>query len=130
MIAVDLACPECGAAMVLKPSRFGKFYACVEFPKCRGSHGAHPDGSPLGTPANRATKDARIAAHAAFDTLWMLGGMKRKEAYRWMPDAMGMSKDDAHIGRFTIAQCDALIALINAPKRRSPALTETEKTHD
>ena len=29
-------CPECGAAMKVKLSRFGKFQACSEYPKCKG----------------------------------------------------------------------------------------------
>ena len=28
-------CPECGSPLVKKMSRFGKFYACSNFPKCR-----------------------------------------------------------------------------------------------
>jgi DNA topoisomerase-1 len=29
-------CPECGAPMKVKLSRFGKFLACSEYPKCKG----------------------------------------------------------------------------------------------
>jgi len=32
----DQKCPECGAAMNVKISRFGKFLACSEYPKCKG----------------------------------------------------------------------------------------------
>lgn len=112
-----LTCPECAAPMHLRPSRFGQFYGCTRYPACNGTHGAHPDGSPLGVPANRATKDARIAAHAAFDTLWKSGGMTRKEAYRWMGGALGMSKDEAHIGLFDIATCERLVAAVSAHAR-------------
>jgi len=28
-------CPECGGELVIKVSRYGKFYACSQFPKCR-----------------------------------------------------------------------------------------------
>ncbi len=28
-------CPQCGAAMVIKLGRFGKFYACSKFPECK-----------------------------------------------------------------------------------------------
>lgn len=31
----DRRCPKCGAPLVIKFSRFGKFYACSNFPKCR-----------------------------------------------------------------------------------------------
>ncbi len=31
----DEKCPKCGAPLVIKFSRFGKFYACTNFPKCK-----------------------------------------------------------------------------------------------
>jgi ssDNA-binding Zn-finger/Zn-ribbon topoisomerase 1 len=94
--------------MSLKESRFGPFYGCNRFPQCRATHGAHPDGRPLGIPANKETKQARIRAHDAFDRLWKGGRMTRAQAYGWMQRAMDLSKDEAHIGRFSIEQCEAL----------------------
>ena len=32
---IGKTCPKCGAQMVIKLGRFGKFYACSKFPKCR-----------------------------------------------------------------------------------------------
>ena len=58
--ATVLTCPECGARMPWQMSKYGGFYSCERYPICKGTHGAHPDGSPLGIPANWATKDARI----------------------------------------------------------------------
>lgn len=55
-----VSCGECQAPMLLRESRFGKFYGCTRFPECRGTHGAHPDGRPLGVPANAETKEARV----------------------------------------------------------------------
>jgi len=31
----DRICPKCGKPLVIRTSRFGKFYACSDFPKCR-----------------------------------------------------------------------------------------------
>ena len=31
----DKVCPKCGAPLLLRTSRFGKFYACSKFPACR-----------------------------------------------------------------------------------------------
>lgn len=104
-------CGECGSLMVQRSSRFGPFWGCSTFPTCRGTHGAHPDGTPLGTPANAETKVARIRAHDAFDTLWQTK-KERRDAYHWMRKAMGMSKDQAHIGRFNIEQCSRLVELV------------------
>ena len=110
-------CAECGAPMVLRTARKGPgagrcFWGCSTFPRCRATHGAHPDGRPLGVPGDRATKAARIRAHDAFDPIWRSGVISRSGAYRWMRRALGLSEAEAHIGRFTIAQCDALIAAV------------------
>ena len=31
----DKICPKCGSPLIIKLGRFGKFYACTNFPKCR-----------------------------------------------------------------------------------------------
>ncbi len=36
-VAVEDKCPECGAAMVMKRGRFGKFLACTRYPECKGT---------------------------------------------------------------------------------------------
>lgn len=33
----DVVCDKCGAPMVIRSSRYGKFYACTAFPKCRNT---------------------------------------------------------------------------------------------
>ncbi|MCC5949216.1 MAG: type I DNA topoisomerase [Nitriliruptoraceae bacterium] len=32
----DVRCQECGKAMLLRSGRFGRFYGCVDYPKCKG----------------------------------------------------------------------------------------------
>ncbi len=32
---IDKKCPKCGAPLVIKLGKFGKFYACSNFPKCK-----------------------------------------------------------------------------------------------
>jgi ssDNA-binding Zn-finger/Zn-ribbon topoisomerase 1 len=110
------SCGECGGAMTLKRSRFGPFWSCSRWPDCGGTHGAHPDGSPLGVPADKATKLARIAAHDAFDELWRgeHAPMKRKEAYRWMQEVMGLASGECHIGRFPVSRCSTLVRLVES----------------
>ena len=117
----DLTCPECGASMRLKPSRFGLFYGCSTWSdtRCPGGHGARLDGTPHGIPANQETKKARQAAHYVFDHLWKEGHMSRSSAYRWMQKVMGMSPEEAHIGRFNREQCRTLVL---AFKDEFPAL--------
>jgi len=31
----DIKCPECGGEVVIRKSKYGKFYACLSFPKCK-----------------------------------------------------------------------------------------------
>lgn len=108
----QLSCPECSAPLRLRASKYGVFYGCSTFPKCRSAHGAHPNGEPLGIPATREVKDARISAHAAFDQLWEDGDMTRGQAYRWLRESMDLSEDEAHIGRFDLKQCRELEDLV------------------
>jgi ssDNA-binding Zn-finger/Zn-ribbon topoisomerase 1 len=109
-IQPPIPCPECGGSLILRPSRFGLFYGCQNYPECRATHGAHPYGRPLGTPADKATKLARIAAHDVFDRLWKArdgerAPLTRKQAYGVLQKVMGMTRDEAHIGRFSAEQC-------------------------
>lgn len=108
----DLQCGECGGLMQLRKSKFGPFYGCASWPICEGTHGANQDGSPKGTPANKATRMARIRAHSIFDLIWKQAGKKRHEAYAWMRKAMGLSRSQAHIAMFTESQCELLIKLV------------------
>jgi hypothetical protein len=115
---LEKACPDCGSDMVLRPSRFGLFYGCARFPKCRSAHGAHENGDPLGIPANKETKRLRILAHEIFDRLWNPewpdSHMMRSEAYAWMRAEMGLDETTGHIGRFDSEQCAWLIRLVTA----------------
>ncbi|ABS26894.1 type I DNA topoisomerase [Anaeromyxobacter sp. Fw109-5] len=36
-VPTDEKCPECGAAMVMKRGRFGRFLACTRYPECKGT---------------------------------------------------------------------------------------------
>ena len=107
-----VTCAECGSPMELRNSRYGKFWGCVSFPACRGTHGAHADGRPLGTPADQATKQARMRAHAAFDRLWKSGRLRREAAYLWLAERLGIPRDECHLGRFDAAQCARVIELV------------------
>lgn len=103
-----LSCAECGAEMRLGKDRFGVRYLPAQpcgMERCAGTLGAHPDGSPLGYPADRATKRARIEAHDAFDRIWVHGIMSRGEAYAWMKRELGLGRGEAHIAKLDREQC-------------------------
>ena len=113
----DLRCPECPHLLRLRTSKNGLFYGCHDYPLCKASHGAHNDGRPMGIPGDKATKKARILAHRIFDRLWKeepghAPRMTRNQAYVWVRKTLGLSDKEAHIGRFTIEQCNALIEAV------------------
>jgi ssDNA-binding Zn-finger/Zn-ribbon topoisomerase 1 len=109
-------CPECGGAMTLRASKHGNgiFYGCRNYPRCRGTHSAHPDGRPMGIPANQGTKAMRHEAHQAFDKLWKgkRPRYSRTQAYYMLQVALNIPKEEAHIGRFDINQCKRVIEWI------------------
>ena len=107
---MSIECGECGAPMVLRDSVWGKFYSCSTYPKCKGKHGAHQDsGKPLGIPANKETRQARIDVHDVFDVWWKDKGLSRSKAYKEFQRIMGMTRKEAHIGSLTKKQCNIFI---------------------
>lgn len=105
-------CPECGKKMVLKKSKYGPFYGCVDYPNCRATHGADRDtGDPLGVPVNQATRAYRMLAHDAFDKLWDNKTVKRSFAYLWLSTSLGVDANKCHIGQFDIEQCKRVIEI-------------------
>ena len=109
-----LTCFECGAPMKLQPtSVFGRpYYTCINYPACPGTHSAHMDGTPMGTPADQKTKSMRMVAHTVFDRLWKERKMSRSGAYTWMQHTLGLNAEDAHIGNFDVAQCKRLVEAV------------------
>jgi len=105
-------CPDCGGYMVLKDSRYGVFYGCVNWPDCKAAHGAHKaTGESLGKPANKETKEMRIMAHEAFDSQWEGTPIKRNEAYKILAQKMDIPGKECHIGLFDIDQCKKVIEI-------------------
>lgn len=128
----ELRCPDCGAMMTLRSSQYGLFYGCSMFPQCRATHGAHPWGAPLGVPAKRDVKLARIQAHVAFDRLWKSGRLQRSDAYRWLQSQLGLAEGEAHIGRFDKDTCARVIEVVEAalgPPEEFRAGGDTTCTH-
>jgi ssDNA-binding Zn-finger/Zn-ribbon topoisomerase 1 len=101
----------CGASMVLRNSKYGKFYGCSQYPKCQETHGAHPDGSPLGIPADKETRDLRIEGHKLLSTIWDYRDKKqRKEMYKWL-------KENTTLGHISMLMKDEIRLLIERLKK-------------
>jgi ssDNA-binding Zn-finger/Zn-ribbon topoisomerase 1 len=105
-----LPCPECGASLRLRKSKFGQFYGCERWPLCTGTHGAHPDGRPLGVPANTEAKAARHEAHLALEKIEAIMG--RTAAYKWLATVLHIERVDCHIGLFGIEQCQRVVGAV------------------
>lgn len=128
-------CPYCGEfakhvkGNVIYPHRsdlaFKNFYLCEP---CKAYVGCH-DGTlrPLGRLADADLREAKQAAHAAFDPIWRARwerksaadpaykkSMARGGRYKKLAELMGIPKDDCHIGMFDIAQCRQVVALCKA----------------
>jgi ssDNA-binding Zn-finger/Zn-ribbon topoisomerase 1 len=102
-------CGDCGYAMRLCPGKEGRqFWGCVRWPDCSGRVAAHPDGSPMGRPADKATREARKKAHDALDSLWQSGEMTRTEAYVLACKIMNRSRKSMHISLLDKDQCEEL----------------------
>ena len=126
-----VVCQYCGkpaekvAGNVMYPSRpdlaHRQFYRCLPCDACVGCHPT--TGLALGTLANRDLRRIRMAAHGAFDPLWMAGGvMTRTDAYKWLAGELGVSADDCHIGMFdenmcrrTIEKCSKINPVTDKP---------------
>lgn len=74
---------------------------------------------PKGRPAAKATRAARMDAHAAFDRLWQAkqkrDGCSKKEArgagYKWLAGQLGIDKKDCHIGMMDRATAQRVVAV-------------------
>jgi zinc-finger-containing domain/Topoisomerase DNA binding C4 zinc finger len=125
----ELKCPNCGAPLELKDSKFGLFYGCTNWSRtrCRGGVSAHPDGTPVGVPVDDATRGARIDAHQMFDQIWKGGRMTRKQAYLWLAEQMDLPATKAHIGLFNVEQCRRVIDIVNETLTEEEQLLMTER---
>lgn len=113
-------CPYCGAVAefvggdAVYPHRADlfdrRFYLCRA---CNAYVGTHKGTTkPLGRLANLELRDAKVAAHAAFDPLWKGQPTKaRSQAYRWLAVLLGIPASQCHIGMFNVEQCRRVVAL-------------------
>lgn len=120
----DLNCPECGAWMEMIWTNYRyrngerrPIYRCLRFPECSGTHGAHPNGAPLGIPADKETRRLRIRVHAELDRVFPprmdgrreIGRFRRKERiYEWLG-----TQDLGHVSSMTSIDCRRILKLLS-----------------
>lgn len=120
-------CPYCNATAVLidsieiyRTQSFGMVWACLPCDAWVGCH-KRSKNKPKGRLANRALRDAKIRAHAAFDPIWKSGMMKRGSAYGWLADQLGVDGKDCHIGMFDEDQCQRVVMVCDWWRERAAA---------
>jgi ssDNA-binding Zn-finger/Zn-ribbon topoisomerase 1 len=96
-----MKCPDCGSNMEKRYGKFGKFWACVNYPECDCCISTKLNR----TPANKELRQLRKQAHEAFDIIWRSGMMGRSEAYVWLGNKMGLPRHETHIGLFDKRKC-------------------------
>lgn len=113
-MAIEIVhCPYCGkqANFVDSEVIYGRSYGMVYL--CNGCDayvGVHKGtDKPLGRLADKELRRWKMAAHEAFDPLWKSGKMKRNQAYEWLAEQMGLSRQETHIGMFDISQCKQVV---------------------
>lgn len=115
-------CPYCGkvsvlvGGLIIYPHRQDlaekRFYNCAP---CGAYVGCHQGtNEPFGRLADAELRKAKQAAHAAFDPLWRSKRMERNVAYARLSDAMGLSREETHIGMFDLEQCRRVVELVKA----------------
>ena len=117
-----IECPYCGAHAVLRsanklfgtklyePNRF--LYVCSNWPSCDAYVTAHSfDHRPMGTLANKQLRHKRILAHKAFQNYRKVTKTEKWASYIWLEGKLGLDKERTHIGMFSEADCDRVIAL-------------------
>ena len=122
MKRINIKCPYCGSQAFLRPASVvfpegaahsdTQFFVCARYPACDAYVSAHAGSLlPMGTLADARLRRERQQAHRALGRLWQSGLMNKKEAYRWLQTHLGLSAEDAHIGRFSEYRCGEIIRL-------------------
>lgn len=130
-----VACPECGSEMTLRTStkfktnsgEARKFYGCSKYPECKGTHGANPDGTPMGTPADGETKALRQAIHMLLEVVFGKWNDKsaRNKMYAWLKE----NAPQAHVGQMTKEQILETIGTLQAQEKVTTARVEKVLEH-
>ncbi|PQQ22780.1 zinc-finger-containing protein [Photorhabdus hindustanensis] len=84
-------------------SKWPWMYICTS---CSAYVGMHPyTDIPLGTLADKATRNARISGHWHFEEMRERWNLERTDAYKWLARKLGINKCECHFGWFDIDTC-------------------------
>lgn len=114
---ITIVCPYCGSIAKLEDSdriyngkSYGLMYICSKYPTCDAYVGVHKGtDKPLGRLANPELRTWKKKCHALIDPLWKTGKMTRQDVYKLIQTTMGMTSEEAHVGKFDVEDCKKLI---------------------
>jgi len=101
-----MKCPECGKEAIRKKTQYGIRNMCCNL----WSWGSAPLVS-------KETHDARIKAHAAFDVLWQIGPLTRKNAYKWLACELGMTTEQCHIKLMGVDDANRVVEVVKKKRK-------------
>jgi len=121
-------CPHCRGAVVLANNSkiYGKAYGqwpwvyrCIN-DSCDSYVGLHPfTAFPLGTLADKVTRNARKKAKNAFNPIWQSKRMSRSAAYIWLANKLGIADVNAcHFGWFDVETCNRVLLVCEEFERK------------
>jgi hypothetical protein len=120
-------CPYCLEKPELVDSKtiYGKSYGMMHLCRpCNAYVGCYKGSDvPLGRLADKDLREAKMAAHKAFDPVWKDGGMSRREAYQWLASQLDIPEEFCHIGMFDKEICEDVAEKLFDMRRNDP-LTE------
>lgn len=107
-------CPTCGQQAHEQETRYGLRCSCCGL----WSWDRHPL-------VDKATHEARSAAHAAFDPFWKeakargYAGVSRSSAYKWLADELGVEVEQCHMKLMDRALAERVPAAVEAMEARA-----------
>lgn len=112
-------CPRCGGILRIRSGKWGEFFGCSNYPRCRHIAEVGIDREPVEKPP-KEVRDARIRAHKYFDRLWKRSNKHHKkhngpvfgsrhDAYAWLRKVMGLPAEEAHMKQMSAEQCNKVV---------------------
>jgi len=123
-------CPYCQGSVrlvtndeIYRGRTYGNWPYAYLCDACGATVGVHPGTDlPLGTLADKALRAARNDAKAQFKQLMRLRALPRDDAYKWLANELGMTKQVCHFAWFDLDQCEAARAACEAGARAATAM--------
>lgn len=112
-----VVCPYCKAnaelvdsAEIYNGKSYGMAWLCRPCGAYVGCHKNSRIHMPLGRLANAELREAKIAAHAAFDAAWKETlDVSRTKAYAWLARTLHIHPSKCHIGMMDVDMCNKVI---------------------